>query len=121
MDARVAVLVLAVAAALTGCGSSGATTDPVATSAASVVRVIEPYKLYVHCGIREDRIGDTFYAATPVMDDGSGNPPKGWDNPYQTGTMTVYDDGTARFTATGGLEATFKARPGATDWLMICS
>jgi len=45
----------------------------------------------------------------------------GWDNPYQTGTMTVVGNGTAHFSASNGLEADFQLRPGATTWTMICS
>lgn len=111
------VLVLA----LTGCGS--ATARPVSqgqpVSASS--RVIQAFDLYTHCGIREAKIGSDFYAASPVLDDGNGNPPTGWANPEQVGTMTVYGNGTAHFSAPGGLEADFRLRPGATTWAMICS
>jgi hypothetical protein len=95
-----------------GCGTSNAP-DPTV--------VIEDFELYTHCGIQEAKIGDTFYAASPVLDDGSGNPPAGWGNPSQVGTMTVPSDGTARFSAPGGLEADFEVRPGATNWSLICS
>jgi hypothetical protein len=33
----------------------------------------------------------------------------------------VYVNGTAHFSAPGGLEADFHLRPGATTWAMICS
>jgi hypothetical protein len=83
--------------------------------------VIKRFDLYTHCGVREVRIGSDFYYASPVLDDGNGNPPSGWDNPYQMGTMTVFGDGNAHFSAPGGLEADFQLRPGATTWTMICS
>lgn len=85
------------------------------------MRVIHGFDLYTHCGIREAKIGSDFYAASAVLDDGNGNPPTGWGNPYQVGSMTVYADGTAHFSAPGGLEADFHLRPGATTWAMICS
>lgn len=107
--------------ALAGCGS---TTTPAASQNPSAIaksRIIPAFDLYTHCGVREARIGGDFYAASPVLDDGNGNPPTGWGNPGQIGTMTVYGNGTAHFSAPGGLEADFHLRPGATDWAMICS
>ncbi len=106
---------------VTGCGSA---TQPIASgspSASAPPRVIQAFDLYTHCGIREAKIGSDFYAASAVLDDGNGNPPTGWGNPSQVGTMTVYADGTAHFSAPGGLEADFRLRPGATTWSMICS
>ena len=103
---------------LAGCGSPTASQEP---SASASTRVIEGFELYTHCGIREAKIGGDFYTATPVLADGNGNPPGGWGNPGQVGTMTVYGNGTARFSAPGGLEADFRLRPGATTWVTVCS
>ena len=113
--------VLLLILAVSGCGSAtgpAASQDP---SASANSRVIQAFDLYTHCGIREAKIGSDFYAASTVLDDGNGNPPMGWGNPYQVGTMTVYANGTAHFSAPGGLEADFHLRPGATTWAMICS
>lgn len=103
---------------LAGCGAPAASQEP---SASASTRVIEGFELYTHCGIRETKIGGDFYTATPVLADGNGNPPGGWGNPGQVGTMTVYGNGTARFSAPGGLEADFRLRPGATTWVTVCS
>ncbi|HEY7859090.1 MAG TPA: hypothetical protein VIC82_11390 [Candidatus Nanopelagicales bacterium] len=107
---------MVLAVALGGCASEGGSTIPGASLSPSAVHVIDPYYLYTHCGVTQAKIGDDFYVATPQLSDGSGNPPDGWGNPHQSGTMTVFDDGTARFTA-GSLVATFALREGATNWL----
>jgi len=121
MRIRNALPVLALVAVLAGCASQGIASTAEVPKTASTLRVIDDYDLYTHCGIREARIGNDFYVATPQLNDGSGNPPAGWGNPAQAGTMTVYDDGTARFTA-GSRVATFALRKNASDWLgPICS
>ncbi|MFN8167582.1 MAG: hypothetical protein U0S36_02225 [Candidatus Nanopelagicales bacterium] len=110
-----------VVVASTGCASSAAGTPTIAPSSSpTVVQVLDDYELYTHCGIREAKVGRDFYLADPEQGDG-GNPPQGWGNPSQRGTMTVRSDGTARFSAPGGLSADFRVRPGATDWILICS
>ena len=62
-----------------------------------------------------------YYLASPLLNDGNGNPPKGWDNPYDGGMITVNPDTTADFRDTAGHHAHFVVRPGATTWLEICS
>jgi hypothetical protein len=57
------------------------------------------YELYTHCGIQHLILGQTVYLADPVQEDGNGNPPAGWDNPLQKGSLTVREDGTATFVA----------------------
>jgi hypothetical protein len=104
-----------------GCGSATTPIGSQASAASASSRVMQAFDLYTHCGIREAKIGSDFYAASPVLDDGNGNPPTGWGNPGQIGTMAVYGNGTAHFSAPGGLEADFRLRPGATAWAMICS
>lgn len=116
---------VAVTLVLAGCGAGNAT-PPAASSAspapsASVVRVVEGFELYTHCGVREARVGDRYYEATPVLDDGAGNPPPGWSHGDTVGTMTVRSDGTAHFTAPGGLKAEFRERAGATAFAVLCS
>ena len=49
----------------------------------------QPYQLYTHCGIYEARIGNRYFEAVHPLSDGQGNPPPGWGNPYQQGTMTL--------------------------------
>ncbi len=96
--------------------------EPAATSsAAREVGATIPYDLYTHCGIREALIDKNYYVASPVLDDGNGNPPKGWGNPDNSGTMTVNADKTADFHDAAGHRAHFVLRPGAATWLQICS
>ena len=47
------------------------------------------YDLHTHCGIDYAQVGNRYYEVTPPLSDGSGNPPPGWGNPYQPGTLTV--------------------------------
>jgi hypothetical protein len=68
-----------------------------------------PYRsfdLYTHCGIRGTMIDGLWWEAVRQLDDGNGNPPKGWGNPTQSGTLTFYDD-IAVFATEQGLRARF--------------
>ena len=79
-----------------------------------------PIMLYTHCGTEELRVDDTFFITETPLDDGQGNPPPGWGNPYQPGTMTT-SGSQAVFRDANGHIVTFLARPGATGFLKICS
>ena len=81
-----------------------------------------PYRLYTHCGIHSAQInGQTFYA-NPPLSDGSGNPPSGWGNPYDDGTMTLRSPGVADFSDWLGHSAHFTAGPGrAASSVALCS
>jgi hypothetical protein len=81
----------------------------------------EPYSLYTHCGISEARIGGTCYVADSPLNDGNGNPPAGWGNPYQAGTMTSPSPSVAIFRDDLGHVVQFHARPGAVRFLQVCS
>jgi hypothetical protein len=74
--------------AVAGCGRP---TPPAAvpTATVSVARVSTavPYVLYTHCGIDEARLDNHYDEAIDPLSDGNGNPPAGWDNPFQKGTM----------------------------------
>lgn len=114
-------LVLAGIAAVTvaSCGAAGAAMDdgPSTTTPSAGM----PYSLYTHCGVYEARIGDTYYLADDPLDDGQGNPPPGWGNPFQDGTMTFPAPGVAVFSDRLGHVVRFHARPGATSFLRLCS
>lgn len=109
--------------ALVGCTESAG--DTAARSKASARAGATPpreiaFDLYTHCGIEEARIGSTYYEAHPPLSDGSGNPPAGWENPVQPGTMTLVSGNEAVFRDDRGHEVVFRARPGATDFKQIC-
>jgi hypothetical protein len=80
-----------------------------------------PYALYTHCGVDEARIDGKYYEAVHPLSDGQGNPPAGWGNPYQRGSVTLTGSGRAVFTDADGHRVVFDVRPGATSFLHACS
>jgi hypothetical protein len=116
---------LAVAAlALAACGSppsplaGPARPSPASAAAQAPPR---PFQLYTHCGIDEARIGNRYFEAVRPLSDGQGNPPAGWGNPYQPGTMTLLSPSTAVFRDRAGHRVQFRLRPGATKFRHVCS
>ncbi|MFH9237850.1 hypothetical protein ACH4KO_21365 [Streptomyces anulatus] len=107
-----------VAGVLTGCTKADENAE--AARATPSGRTI-PFDLYTHCGIDEARIGSTYFEAETPLSDGSGNPPEGWDNPAQHGTMTLKTETEAVFTDNAGHEVKFRARPGASGFKRLCS
>lgn len=96
-----ALLALVVAMVVfAGCGSQTKTVAvrPLTTNA----HLGKPYRLYTHCGIQWARIDGTFWRATEPLSDGNGNPPPGWGNPFQSGTLTLRNLGTAEFSSPAG-------------------
>lgn len=78
------------------------------------------YKLSTHCGITEARYQDRYYELVPPLHDGNGNPPAGWGNPVQPGTLTPASDTEVVFTDDAGHRVAFTLRPGATTWKRLC-
>ncbi|MDX3072753.1 hypothetical protein ACIP98_13110 [Streptomyces sp. NPDC088354] len=125
MNPRITYLVLVAAlsaAVLSGCSGDdeqprrAAARETTATAAGKAV----PFELYTHCGIDDVRIGPTWFEAVRPLSGGSGNPPAGWDNPTQRGTMTLVSPTAAVFTDAAGHEVRFRARPGATAPKRVC-
>jgi hypothetical protein len=110
------------ALALAGCGLATVGSGPApAKSSAAVAVVGEPFSLCTHCGIHELTFGGRWYERVGgALDDGSGNPPRGWGNPYQLGTLTV-SGSTAVFRDQAGHRETFQLRPAAISPKLICS
>ena len=81
-----------------GCGSQ--TRSPIRTT--THVPAGQPYDLYTHCGIEWAKIDGMFWHARHPLSDGSGNPPAGWGNPYQVGTLVLISPTMARFDSTAG-------------------
>ncbi len=109
--------------ALAGCGAAteGVGQAPAKSSSATVALVDQPFSLYTHCGIDELTFGGRWYERVGgARDDGNGNPPQGWDNPSQPGTLTSTGS-TAVFRDSVGHREVFQLRPGATSPTMICS
>jgi hypothetical protein len=110
---------------LVACGSGPAvqltSPDRPARAAAMPAGRARPYQLYTHCGIDEARIGSQYFEAVRPLSDGSGNPPPGWGNPYQQGTMTLVSPVAAVFRDHAGHQVLFRLRPGATAFRHLCS
>jgi hypothetical protein len=84
--------------------------DAAEAAPAFEVGVTVPFDLYTHCGVLGADLGGTWFAAdAPLVD--SGNPPPGWDNPYQSGTVTLLTEDTAVFTDDAGHELQLRAAP----------
>ena len=110
--------ILVAAVALSGCGRQGfnaATPTPGETSTTMA------FDLYTHCGISGLKVNDRYFQHVGgSLDDGSGNPPGGWGNPYQHGTLTVSGD-LAIFRDDRGHVEKFEVRSGVSGPPFICS
>ena len=62
------------------------------------------YKVEVgtHCGLTHVNFDGSEWAISGVLSDGSGNPPDGFNNPGDTGTITLTSDETAIWTSEFG-------------------
>jgi hypothetical protein len=116
----VVALTLTAACVMAGCGDVPGATGPAASRPVASA-VPSPYSLYTHCGIADARIGGRWYQARPPLSDGSGNPPAGWANPYQRGSIAMIGAGQAVFTDPAGHHVRFVLRSGATTPAEVCS
>lgn len=109
--------------ALTACGGSPgpSSAGPGHVAVATAVASPEPYQLYTHCGIYEARIGNRYFEAVHPLSDGNGNPPPGWGNPYQDGTMMMVSPSEAVFRDAAGHRVLFRVRAGAAKFMHVCS
>jgi hypothetical protein len=119
------VVVVLATAALGACGTGSAIRAGTAAgpsgSGPSATATAQPYRLYTHCGIDEDRIGNRYFEAVHPLSDGHGNPPAGWGNPFQQGTMTLLSTSEAVFRDDAGHHVLFRLRTGATSFKHLCS
>jgi hypothetical protein len=93
---------------------------PVSGSSASTSPAV-PYSLYTHCGIDWARIHGRWYRASPPLSDGSGNPPRGWGNPDQQGTIRMISSTEAVFDDSTGHHVRFILQPDATAPAQVCA
>jgi hypothetical protein len=97
-------------AAGTAPGSSAATGVPALPTPAEI-GVAYPFDLYTHCGVLGADVAGTWFAADPPLEEGAGNPPPDWDNPYQRGRLTLVTATEAVFTDDAGHEVRLGAAP----------
>lgn len=69
--------------------------------------------LYTHCGVKDTTFDGREWVTDPELSDGGGNPPRGWNNPEQPGTMTMRGENSAVFESRGG-ERSARFRPRTT-------
>lgn len=63
-----------------------------------------PITVYTHCGLDRSRFDfdGSFWRALGETSDGQGNPPPGYDNPYDAGMIRLLDGETAEYTSSQG-------------------
>jgi hypothetical protein len=103
---------------LVACGSQ-TTAQPTAPVGGQHAKRPARYALYTHCGITWAKIRGTFWRAREPSSDGDGNPPPGWGNPYQIGTLELIGAKTPVFRSPAG-QVTFDRTPRTTA-PSICS
>ena len=59
-------------------------------------------ELYTHCGLRNVEFDGDRWAISGTLSDGSGNPPVGFNNPIDEGTVTLTAPDTAIYTSEFG-------------------
>jgi hypothetical protein len=94
------VLTALLAFAVAGCASSArtqASPGHPGSPATAAADASVSYTLYTHCGIRFAKIGGRWFEADRPLSDGSGNPPPGWGNPSQPGTIRMLSASVAEF------------------------
>jgi len=106
-----------------GGGTAAQAAKPAAPSrtAAATAGAVRPYLLYTHCGIDEARIGNRYYEAVHPLSDGHGDPPAGWGNPYQRGTMTLLSPDEAVFRDDAGHQVLFRLQTGVRSFQHVCA
>jgi hypothetical protein len=121
---RRAGLAVVVGAVILGACSNEAAAPTAMTNSASpmvtVGRSARPFLLLTHCGIDEARIGGRYFEAVHSLSDGQANPPAGWGNPFQRGTMTLLSPTEALFRDDAGHHVLFRLRSGATTFKHLC-
>lgn len=114
------VIILAFATPVIGMVGRHPVAEPGSDSSSTFGKTI-PFDLYTHCGIGEIKaFGKYFERIGGTLGDGFGNPPRGWDNPYDKGTLSVVGP-SAVFRDSYGHEVNFQLLPKATGFSTMCS
>ena len=75
-----------------------------------------PYIQYTHCGIRSAYFDGRRWIADPILSVDNVNPPPGWGNPSDKGSMELVAEDLARFTSGTGLTAEFRPLPEGAEY-----
>lgn len=82
--------------------SSTLSDDPTSNAPSKGVARGKPFDLYTHCGVENTRVRGTWWHADPPLYNRRRNgPPRGWGDPYQTGTLIMLSENRAVFEALG--------------------
>ena len=125
MPATVLAALLAIVVA--GCASpvrTQASPSHPGNPATAAANASVSYTLYTHCGIRFAKIGGRWFEADRPLSDGSGNPPPGWGNPVQPGTIRMLSASVAEFRDSLGHVVRFRLvhpRAGANKPEQVCA
>ncbi len=85
------------------------TAAPVTDGAPAQIALRYPHQLYTHCGVRYADFDGRKWLADPIL--GGANPPPGWGNPFDTGTMELVSKDRALFLSDSGEQAFFEPAP----------
>ncbi len=81
------------------------------------------FRLFTHCGLESPTGPDfdgSFWRSVGPADDGSGNPPVGFGNPYDNGIMVLVSANLAQYHSSSGATVSF-SRASATVTGGLCS
>ena len=74
------------------------------------------HELHTHCGVRAAVFDQgRWWQANPPIEDGHGNPPKGWGNPTTRGTMVLMREDLAVFESRSGQVVEFISWPSGVE------
>lgn len=112
--------VLTVTILLAGCSQKTPIAAPTTPAQSDQVQAMV-FDLYTHCGINNFMAYGKYFARIGgSLSDGSDNPPDGWGNPFQRGTLTLSGD-TAVFRDKLGHVERFKAEKRPADSRGLCA
>lgn len=93
---------------LSGCDANGGSGGrPTATASMIDPAAAQPHQLFTHCGVIWTQFLGKSWFASPPLSDGSGNPPAGFGNPVDHGTIQVVGPHQLRYVSSGGRTVTF--------------
>jgi hypothetical protein len=104
-----AALLAAFGLALAGCGGESTDGGTTATPppAASPSAAAQPFQLYTRCGVTFAQFAGQTWYADPPLSDGQGNPPPGFGNPTDRGSIRQVSAHELQYVSSGGKTVKF--------------